>query len=119
MKSDTSNSTMLIISMGFLLFFILFHWEWAIIISFIVGVIGIFSSYLSRKIEWVWMKFAKILELIIPNVLLSIVFYLLLFPLSILSKLISKDPLMLSSEYSTYFIDIKKGIDKTSFKKLW
>ena len=119
MKADTSKSTMLIISMGLLLFYILFYWEWAIFISFIVGVIGIFSSYLSRKIEWAWMKFAKIFELIVPNVLLSIVFYLLLFPLSILTKLISKDPLMLSNEYSTYFIDIKKEIDKTSFKKLW
>ena len=119
MKIDSSHATILTISMGFLILHLLFSWEWAVIVSLVVGVTGLMSSYLSRKIEWVWMKFAKILGYIIPNILLSIVYYLLLFPLSALSKLFNKDPLMLSGEYTTYFIDIKKEIDKKSFEKIW
>jgi hypothetical protein len=119
MKTDTSKSTVLIISMGFLALYLTFAWTWAIYISLIVGVIGIISSYLSEKTEWLWMKIAKLLGFIIPNILLSLVFILFLYPISALSKLFRKDPLMLSREYTTYFIDIKKEIDKNSFEKLW
>lgn len=119
MKQDTSKATILIISMGFLAIYLMFSWHWAVIVSLIVGCIGILSSFLSKKIEWGWMKIAQFMGYIFPNILLSIVFFLFLFPISLLSKLFSKDPLMLSNEYKTYFIDINKEIDKKSFEKIW
>jgi ABC-type dipeptide/oligopeptide/nickel transport system permease subunit len=103
MKIDTSKSTILVISMGFLVLHLLFSWQWAVLISLLVGVIGITSPYLSGKIESIWMKFAKILGYIIPNVLLSIVYYLFLFPISALSKLFNKDPLMLSRIFFLFY----------------
>ena len=119
MKNDTSKSTMLVISIGFLILYLLFSWQWAVIVSLVVGLMGIVSSALSRKIEWAWMKFAKILSYIIPSVLLAIIFYLILFPLSLISKLFTKDPLMLSSKYNTYFVNIEKSYDKRSLEKIW
>lgn len=119
MKTDTSKSTILIISMGFLILYLVFSWQWAVFVSLIVGVVGIISTFLSKKIEWVWMKIAQLLGYIIPNILLSIVFFLFLYPISLLSKLFSKDPLMLSKKYKTYFIEINKEIDKKSFEKIW
>ena len=119
MKTDTSKSTILIISTGFLILYLVFSWQWAVIVSLIVGVVGIISSFLSKKIEWWWMKLSQFMGYIIPNILLSIVFFLFLFPISLFSKLFSKDPLMLSKKYKTYFIDINKEIDKKSFEKIW
>ena len=119
MKSDTSKSTILVISMGFLVLHLIFLWQWAVIVSFIVGTIGIVSTFLSKKIEWVWMKVSKFMGYVISNILLGIVFFLILFPISLLSKLFIKDPLMLSKEYSSYFIDINKEMDKKNFEKIW
>jgi hypothetical protein len=119
MKSDTSKSTILVISMGFLVLHLIFFWQWAAIVAFMVGVVGIVSTFLSKKIEWGWMKLSKFMGYIISNILLSIVFFLFLFPISLLSKMFIKDPLMLSKEYSTYFIDINKEMDKRSFEKIW
>ena len=65
------------------------------------------------------MKLAQLLGYIIPNILLSIVFYLILFPLSLLSKLFTKDPLMLSSKYDSYFVDVNKEMDQKSFENMW
>lgn len=118
-KADTSKSTILIISIGFLILYLAFSWQWCVIVSLLIGVIGIISSSLSKKIEWGWMKLAKLMGYIIPNILLTIVFFLFLFPISLLSKLFSKDPLMLSKKYKTYFIDINREIDKKSFEKIW
>jgi len=118
-KMDTSKSTILVISMGFLILHLAFSWQWAIVVSLVVGVIGIVSSYLSSKIEWAWMKLAQLLGYIVPNILLTIVFFLFLFPISLLSKLFTKDPLMLSNKYSSYFIDVNKEMNKKSFEKTW
>ena len=119
MKTDTSKSTILVISMGFLILYLVFAWQWAVLVSLIVGVVGVLSSYLSKKIEWVWMKIAQLLGYIIPNILLTLMFFLFLYPIALLSKLFSKDPLMLSNKYETYFIDINKEVDKKSFEKTW
>jgi len=119
MITNTSKSTILVLSTGFLFLYFLFSWQWAVIISLIVGVIGITSPYLSKKIEQGWLKLSQFLGYIIPNILLSIVFFLFLFPISLLSKIFRKDPLMLSKKYDTYFIDINKEMYKKSFKKTW
>lgn len=119
MKKDTSKSTILIISMGFLVVHLVFLWYWPAIVALIVGVAGVVSSRLSRKIEWLWIKLSKLLSYIIPNILLSIVFFLFLFPLSLLSKLFTKDPLMLSNKYDSYFVDVNKEMNKESFEKMW
>lgn len=119
MKKDTSKSTILVISMGFLIVYLVFTWHWAVMVSLTVGVIGILSSYVSKKIEWFWMKIAQVLGYIIPNILLTIMFFLFLYPISLISKIFSKDPLMLSNKYKTYFIDINKEIGKKSFEKTW
>ena len=50
-KKDTSKTTMLVISMGFLALFLLFTWKWAVFVSLGIGLIGIASDYLSIKIE--------------------------------------------------------------------
>jgi hypothetical protein len=119
METDNSKSTILVISTGFLILYLIFSWKWAIIVSLTAGIIGILSPYLSRKIEWLWMKLSKLLGYIVPNILLSIVFYFFLFPISVLYRIFNKDPLMLSKKYNSYFTDINRNIDKKSLEKLW
>src|SRR5689334_934665 len=119
MKADTSKSTVLVICMGFLVVFLAFHQKWALYTSLGVGVVAIASSFMSQKIEWAWNKLSHVLGFIVPNILLSIVFFLFLLPISLISKLFNKDKLMLSNKYSTYFIEVNKEMDKASFEKTW
>ncbi len=119
MKNDTSKSTILVISIGFLILYLVFSWQWAVITSLIVGLIGIISGALSRIIEKGWMKLALILSYIIPSVILGIVFYLFLFPISLVSKIFTNDPLILSNKYKSYFVNINKEVNKESFEKIW
>lgn len=119
-KSAEPLKTLLTIVMGFIVVFYLSGWKWALIVSFCIGIIGIFSSWLSTKIHFLWMKLAWLLSLIIPNILLAIIFYLLLFPLSLLSRIFSrKDPLCLKNPSGSLFKETRKTFDKASFEKLW
>lgn len=118
-KSDPTKA-ILTITVGFLIVFLISHWKWALSVSLIIGLIGVFSNYLSIKIEYLWMKLASLLSLIIPKILLSIVFYVFLFPIALLSKLFNnKDPLILKNKTDSTFINVNKEFEKDSFEKLW
>jgi hypothetical protein len=119
MAKDTSKSTMLIISTGFLVIYLLKSWQWAVYVSLGAGIVGIVSPFLSRKIEWLWMKLGKLLSYIVPNILLTLIFYLILFPIALLTKLGRKDPLMLSPDHESYFVDVGKEIEPKDFEKIW
>jgi hypothetical protein len=119
-KADTSKATILVICVGFLVIYLAFHVKWALYVSLGVGVLGIVSTFISQKIEWAWFQLSKILGYIVPNILLSAIFFLFLFPIALLSRLFGKkDPLMLSGKYNSYFIDINTQMDKKAFEKTW
>jgi hypothetical protein len=118
-KVDTSKSTILVICVGFIVVYLAFHWKWAIYTSLAIGVLAIASTFLSQKIEWAWNKLSLILGYIVPNILLSLIFFLFLLPVSLIAKIFNKDTLMRSKKYNTYFIDVNKAMDKSSFEKTW
>lgn len=119
MKTESSKSTILVIVTGFIALHLAFSWQWPVIVSLFIGVIGIVSSRLRNKIEWAWMKLSELLGYFIPNIILTIVFFCILTPLSFLFRLFNKDVLMLSNVYNSYFIDVEQEIHNESFEKPW
>jgi len=118
-KSDPVK-TILIIVVGFILVYLVTKWRGWLSIAFILGLAGAFSGYLAKKIDFVWMKLSWLLGLIIPNILLSVAFYLFLTPLALLSRLgKGKNPLMLKDTQPTLFKEQIKEFDKASFEKTW
>lgn len=122
----TKNLTMnnykstLTIVIGFLLLSNYFHSKTLLMISIAVGLIAIFSEKANDKIIWIWNKLTEVLGLIMPNVLLTIVFYLFLTPLAWLNRINRKrNPLQLRNETSSTFISKRKEFSKASLEKIW
>jgi Saxitoxin biosynthesis operon protein SxtJ len=112
--------TCLTIAMGFLIVFIATKLNWALIVALAVGLTGLFSPFLGQKIDFLWMKLAGVLSLIVPNILLGAVFYLFLFPISLLARLFRKnDPLLLNNTADSTFTTENKTFDRASFEKPW
>jgi len=122
MKTNKNNptKTVLVISVGFGLLFFVFGFRWALHTALIVGVLGIISNRACDLIDFLWMKLAKILSFIVPNILLSIIFYFFLFPLAVLSGIFgSKNNLQLRNSSDTLWVNKMAKIDKGSFEKMW
>lgn len=118
-KSDPVK-TLLTIAVGFIVVFLFTEWKWAIIVALIAGLIGLFSPFLSKKVEFLWMKLAYFLGLIIPNILLGAIFYLFLFPISVLSKIFKKnDPMFLTNKHASTYVEANRQFAKNSFEKPW
>jgi hypothetical protein len=119
LKTDPTK-TVLVITVGMLVVHFVTGLQWPLIVSAIVGLAGLISSYLAEKINYLWMKLAWVLSLIVPNIILSLVFYLFLTPLALLSRLFGeKNQLGLNNSADTLFKDYKKKVDKPSFEKPW
>ncbi|MDX1640350.1 MAG: hypothetical protein R3220_01540 [Balneolaceae bacterium] len=118
MSKNNPKSTVLIISMGFLLIYLIWDVRLFLYIAFGVGILGL-SDYISRMIEQFWMGLSKLLSYIVPNILLTIVFYLILFPFALINKMVTKDPLLLSPEHDTFWVDEESEPDPKSFEKPW
>jgi hypothetical protein len=119
LKSDPIK-TVLVITVGFQFVYFATSWDPALIISTTLGLIGVLSKYLAIKVDFLWMRLAWLLSLIIPNILLSIVFYIILTPVALISTLFSKkDEMFLKNTSSSLFKENNKTFNKKSFKNPW
>ena len=80
---------------------------WLLKLSVLLGLVGMFFKFLTTKIAWLWMKIAEIMGAVTSKIILSAVFFLFLFPISLLQKIFSKkDALQLkkTTGASYYFV---------------
>lgn len=122
MKAPQTNpsKTILTIVLGLLLLFVLFKYQWALITAIIIGLVGLFSDKASVAIDRIWMKLALLLSKIFPPILLGLIFYLFLFPISLLARLFrNKDELQLKNKETHNWMSRENKIEKTSFEKMW
>jgi len=121
-KELNPNKTILTIVIGFLVIYLITQsqHQWMLWLAVAVGIFGLLSPYLAVKIQNVWMGFAKVLSYIIPPVLLSIIFFVILFPIALLSRFFGeKDPLQLKKTDKSLFKTVDKTFMKDSFEKTW
>ena len=117
---SASPKTIISLSLLLLILFIIYDWKWTVYGSVILLMVGLFSDYLSDKISIAWLKIMHVWSVIISTILLTIVFYLVLFPISRLSKLfLKKDSLRLKNNFSSMFVKTNKVFSKESFEKIW
>jgi hypothetical protein len=124
LKSDPFK-TVLVIVAGFIIIYAISiyyanDWSWALYIAIIVSILSIASKKMALLIEKAWFLLAKLLSKIIPNIILGLVFYLFLFPISLLSKLFgNKDSMSLKNPTGSVFKERKYQFTPDSFKNPW
>lgn len=121
MKNNTNTHlTVLTIVFGFTLLNLFIENKNITYFVLVIAGASVFSDKLSVLIDSVWYKIAGLLSKIIPNILLSVIFYFLLTPLSLFSKLFKgkTDFNVLNNKSSTY-VDTEKSFTKESFERSW
>ena len=112
--------TTLTIVIGFTLISNYFEIKLLFIIAIIIGLIAIISEKANDKIIWVWNKLSEIMGLIMPNVLLTIVFYLFLTPLAFINRINrKKNPLQLKNTTTSVYTSKRKEFSPESLEKIW
>jgi hypothetical protein len=104
----------------FVVFFLIGIWPlfkendyrlWSLIISIIFLILGLLNSKLLNPLNNLWIKFGEILGKIISPIVMMIVFFIVLTPLSFIVRLLGKDLLKLKFiKKNSYWINRKKNI---------
>ena len=82
---------------------------WSLIISIIFLILGLINSKLLTPLNKIWFKFGLLLGQIISPIIMGVIFFLLVTPISLFLKLIGKDVLNLKrNDKKTYWLE-KKG----------
>ena len=119
MKSNP-HLTILTIVFGLLTLYLIIRVDEILYLIFVLSLLSILSIKFSKIIEGVWFGIALVLSQIVPNILLAIIFYLILTPLSILSKLFKANTDFQSiNDKKTFFKNRFHEFKKESFRKTW
>ena len=104
----------------FVVFFLIGIWPlfkendyrlWSLIISIIFLILRLLNSKLLKPLNNLWVKFGEILGKIIAPIVMMIVFFIVLTPLSFIVRLFGKDLLKLKFiKKNSYWINRKKNI---------
>jgi hypothetical protein len=119
---EKSLEAALAISAGLLVLFWIFDNSYFIIASTVVGVAALLSPFLAKWISFFWYKLAESLGIINGFILLTIIFYLFLTPLALLSKLFRKDELQLKKKANpegSYFVERNHAFSKKDLENMW
>ena len=83
-----------------------------IIISIIFLILGLLNSKLLSPLNSFWIKFGELLGKIIAPVIMAIIYFLILTPISLMVRLFGKDLLgvKFSKQLKTYWIKRKKDL---------
>jgi hypothetical protein len=119
-KKPEPTKTILTITIGLLIIYLVTKHIWLLNAAILIGVIGLLSEHIATRIDFLWMKLAGLLSLFMPTILLTAIFYLFLTPIALLSRLFGeKNQLKLKNTETSLFKECSKYFDKTSFEKTW
>lgn len=122
MKPLKSNpaQTVLVICTGLVLVYFIFDLRWVLYLAFGLGLLSILSTWVSKKVEWVWFKLTYLLSLIVPNILLGVIFFLFLTPIAFLASLFAKkDSFLLKKPNDSAYQIINKKYSAADLENPW
>jgi hypothetical protein len=115
-KNYQSKETVLVITVGFLILHLVFKDRVFLYCALVIGLAGVFSFWLSEKIDWVWRGLSRLMGLVSNAVLLTVVFFLVVTPVGLIRRIGKKgfDPGAKSN-----FSDSEHVFRKEDFEKVW
>jgi len=118
--SEKSLETLSVLSLASIVFGFLFKLQMLFILAAILLFVGLFIKGLSRKVTGLWLKFSIIIGAINTRILLTIVFYVFLVPIALLSRMSRGDFLNITSNSKNTYWEIRdKEFDAYDMEKMW
>jgi hypothetical protein len=105
MQKERSSETILVIVLGLVALYWLKRKDALLLCALAIGLVALLVPAAARGIHWCWMKLSEVLGNISGKVLLTLVYFLVLAPLSLLARWTGKISIL------------KKGTGNTHFKE--
>jgi hypothetical protein len=111
--------SILVIVLGFMVLYFVFKAKALLYVSAGVGIISLIIPAAGDGILWLWEKIALVLGWINTRILLTVVFYVFLFPIALLFRLSTKNVLQLKDTDSSVFNTRNHKYTKEDLEDIW
>ena len=119
-NNETPYKIVLLLTAAALCLYFIKKWDVLLYSAATLSIASLLSHRFAKSIDYIWRKIAWLLSLVLPKLLLTFVFYLVLTPLALLSRLNKKsDPLQLKKVEGTVFREVEIEFEKKDFEKPW
>ena len=119
MDRSKTLETSLVLTTGFLLIYLLTKNDLFLYLAFAFGITGIFVKPLAKYIAIAWFKLAELLNYIVSKIILGTLFFVVLFPVSLLYKISNKDKLRLKKSKSSMWIKRDHKFTSGDLENIW
>lgn len=118
-ESDKAKAQLVIVT-GLVVLYFIFKSQYFLIAGAVVGVLSIAIPAAGDLIVKGWYKIAEILGAINGRILLSLVFFVVLFPVAIIAKMGKKNPLALKREAKdSVFVERNHKYSAKDLEQVW
>jgi len=93
--------------------------KYLLLAALILGLIGVFIPSVADKIHWAWMKLAHVMGWVMSKVILTVVFFVFLFPMALIMRVFGKGTVKLKQGGSSYYKNRDFLYDKESLEHVW
>jgi hypothetical protein len=111
--------TSLVLTTGFLLIYLLTKNDLFLYLAFAFGSTGVFIKPIAKYIAIAWFKLADILNYFVSRLILGTLFFVVLFPVSLLYKIPNKDKLRLKRQKSSLWIVRDHTYSSGDLENIW
>ena len=119
MDKSKTLETSLVLTTGFLLIYLITKSNLFLYLAFAFGITGIFIKPLAKYISIAWFKLADILNYFVSKIILGMLFFVVLFPVSLLYKITNKDKLRLKQSKNSNWIERNHTYSSADLKNIW
>ncbi len=120
LKQSNPKESVLVITVGFVVLYIMFKAGVFLTLSVAFGLAGILSSRLSEKIDLLWNKLSLVLGTISNAVLLTAIFFLVLTPVGLFRRWFGKGGMTrIPKGQTSNFIDRDHSFTKKDLENTW
>jgi len=93
--------------------------KYLLLSALILGLIGVFIPFLADKIHWAWMKLAHVMGWVMSKVILTLVFFVFLVPMALITRVLGKGSVQLKAGGKSYYKERNFLYDKDSLEHVW
>lgn len=113
--------TIAVLTVAFLLAYLIFGSPWLLWIAVFLSLGNTFENKITTAVAKYWMSFASILGNINSRIILTLMFFVVLTPTAFLYRIFNRDKVnhFLKNTRSSYFIDVRKKYRREDFEKIW
>lgn len=119
-KKGRPTETCLVIATGLLVIYLLHPAKALIYVAIALGVVGAFIPSLAKWVDRAWYKLAEGMGWVMSKVMLTLVFFVFLFPVALLSRVFGKkDSLQLKKKSGSYWTERNHVYEGKDLENVW